>query len=90
MTCKHRIMDKCKKDNKPCIFSEECYEPEEHKPMTNADRIRAMTNEELAGFLLAQDYLCQTHRACVTCPKNTKDGCLSLLEWLQQPVEESE
>ena len=48
--CKHRVMDKCKKDNMPCIFSKECCEPEEKK-MTNADRIRHMTDEELAEFL---------------------------------------
>ncbi len=48
--CKHRVMDKCKKDNRPCIFSKECCEPEEKK-MTNADRIRNMTDEELAEFL---------------------------------------
>ena len=43
--CKHRVMDKCGKDNRPCIFSEDCFEPE---PMTNAQRIRAMSDEELA------------------------------------------
>lgn len=49
--CKHRAMDNCLKDNRPCIFSEDCFEPEERKPMTNADRIRAMSDEELAYFL---------------------------------------
>lgn len=48
--CKHRVMDKCKKDGRPCIFSKDCFEPEE-KVQTNADRIRAMTDEELAEFL---------------------------------------
>ena len=49
--CKHRVMDKCKKDGRPCIFSKDCFEEEEKTPQTNADRIRAMTDEELAVFL---------------------------------------
>lgn len=49
--CKHRIMDKCRKDNRPCIFSDECFEPEEIKLKTNADRIRSMSDEKLADFL---------------------------------------
>lgn len=40
--CKHRVMDRCKKDNKPCIFSKECFEPEEEKPMTNADVVEVV------------------------------------------------
>ncbi len=53
--CKHRVMDKCKKDNRPCIYSKECCEPEEKK-ITNADRIRNMTDEELAEFLSEVKY----------------------------------
>ena len=49
--CKHRVMDKCKKYDRPCIFNTDCFEPEEEKRMTNADRIRAMSDEELADFL---------------------------------------
>ena len=56
------------------------------KPMTNADRIRAMSDEELADFL-ADDY-----RACPPKPRYHKcskyidkcDGCW--LEWLKQPA----
>lgn len=29
--CKHRVMDKCKKDGRLCIFSDKCFEPEEIK-----------------------------------------------------------
>lgn len=49
--CKHRVMDKCDKDDRPCIFSMECYEPEETKRQTNADLLNAMTIEEKAEFL---------------------------------------
>ena len=50
-------------------------------PMTNADRIRAMPDEELARQFGAQ------------CPKTSKRVCdkrchLCWLEWLQQPAEE--
>lgn len=55
-------------------------------PMTNADRIRAMSDEELAE-LFADD-----ERACPPRHPNCRkyidkcDGCW--LEWLKQPVED--
>lgn len=42
-------------------------------PMTNADRIRAMSDEELATLL------------CLTCWKMTEEK--ECLNWLQQPAE---
>ena len=42
------------------------------EPMTNADRIRAMTDEELAEFLIDL----------------ADDGNMKIREWLQMPVEE--
>lgn len=58
------------------------------RQMTNADRIRAMTDEELAevfcysglcSFIQAKDApFCEERGAC--------DNCL--VEWLQQPAEE--
>lgn len=81
--CKYRVMDRCKKYNRPCFFSPNCFEPEEEKHMTNADRIRAMSDEELATFM-----------NCDGCPPKN-EGCndgqkcsLCWLEWLQQPAEE--
>ena len=44
-----------------------------YEPMTNADRIRAMTDEELAEFLIDL----------------ADDGNLRIREWLQQPAEEA-
>lgn len=46
------------------------------KIATNADRIRTMTDEELADFLVYK------------LPENTCDWPDLLLEWLKQPVEE--
>ena len=44
------------------------------EPLTNADSIRAMTDEELAEFLIDL----------------ADDGNLKIREWLQQPAEEDE
>lgn len=58
-----------------------------HEPMTNADRIRAMTDEELVDFLGHNSLCdriqddggdwCKKHPVC--------KGCM--VEWLQQPAE---
>lgn len=51
------------------------------KPQTNADRIRAMTDEELAEFvsgLGCPDHAMDCMRACLEC----------CLKWLKQPVKE--
>lgn len=55
------------------------------KHQTNGDRIRAMTDEELAEYLSEVHY-CPTPSHCDP-TKNCKD-CWS--EWLRSPVEESE
>lgn len=57
------------------------------QPMTNADRIRAMSDEELAEFIghhslcdriQGESTWCEEHAVCENC----------LTEWLQQPVKE--
>ena len=58
-----------------------------HSPMTNADRIRSMTDEELAKLLLDG---CRGSK-CDDQPKNEwgNVNCFQCrLEWLQQPAEE--
>ena len=51
-------------------------------PMTNADRIRAMSDEELCDFLMC-DVICDQKMSpdCTDCEK-------CVLDWLQQPAEE--
>lgn len=78
MICKHRIDDKCKKDGRPCIFSEKCFEPEEQKPMTNADHIRSMSDEELARIL-------SPHIAVKSACSCYKDWEGEILDWLKKP-----
>ena len=58
----------------------------EPKPKTNADRIRAMSNEELAAFLYDEgDVICKAQRFC------SKYGCKDcILDWLKQPVKDGE
>ena len=61
------------------------------KPKTQADRIRAMTDEELAELLDSVDNggvrALDVDYPCDECSQRTKcDGCF--LEWLQSEVEE--
>ena len=46
-------------------WRDECFEVVE-KPQTNADRIRSMTDEELAEFLpIASNFICQPTEECL-------------------------
>ena len=64
--------------------------PKPYKAQTNADRIRAMSDEELAVWLcdLFSVDTCYTH--CPGCDSCTDAGGLSngLKKWLLQPAEE--
>ena len=57
---------------------------------TNADRIRSMSDEELAIFLCdfrscdADEYICEGCKATQYC----RAGHAGTLDWLQQPAEE--
>ena len=62
------------------------------KPMTNADRIRSMTDEELMGLLfnkIACGHICgfcvPTMRTEHKCDGHCRNG---ILQWLKQPAEE--
>ena len=97
----------CKHDKGKCVGSsrrgshKNCFEPRE---MTNADRIRAMSDEELAEFLILSPEM--EFDVCRFCEYGntsgddrgiclTKDGicraeanCAAFKKWLQQPAEE--
>ena len=50
-------------------------------PMTNADRIRAMSDEELADFI--------TNCGCYDHARDCRASCKDCtLDWLKQPVED--
>ena len=78
----------------PCIHCDEdwyemddCPGPRVKKPQTNADRIRAMSDEELALQLIEYrddwgDYC--THKGCY----DSKEEALKAeIEWLKQPAD---
>ena len=64
--------------------------PEDKK--TNADRIRSMSDEELAMFLCtfrscnADEYICDGCKAAQYC----RAGHAGTIDWLQQPAEEAD
>ena len=59
-----------------------------YKPDTNAERIRAMSDEELARFLEEASWICD-NQVCRKCPLSTgTEDCKSVEEWLKQPVPE--
>ena len=57
----------------------------EDKPKTNADRIRAMTDEELCNWLFQRD--CTNIAAFLEYGGMGVMNAVQLLEWLQQPAE---
>lgn len=79
-------------DCRKCAKFEECAVDEDcglfvDKPMTNADRIRAMTDEELADWieLLLCPENCPDEQMGEACARTSCDGCW--LSWLKSPVE---
>lgn len=65
------------------------YEKATAKPMTNADHIRSMTDEELADFMSA---FCEMSDDCKKCPLfggcPESDQACWWEEWLKQPYKE--
>jgi len=60
------------------------------KPQTNADRIRAMTDEELASYLTGVWYgFEETPGMCDVCDNHTVQKCSECwLDWLKQEATE--
>lgn len=81
----------CWKDGK-CHYSHDC----ENKVLTHADRIRAMSDEELAEFLCGvyDDDNCGVYQD--ECGKFINGTIIidydedAILEWLKQPVEDDD
>ena len=69
-------------------FNKDCFPCEDADPMTNADRIRSMTDEELAELLADE-----TYRIAKPCFDAFDLGLekqaiyVKRLDWLQQPSE---
>ena len=65
------------------INPDDCNEWPDHVPITNADRIRSMTDEELAKTL-GDKCICPPTSGCA---EVCGDCVACWLEWLQQPAE---
>lgn len=76
---------------------DDCPGPPKRKPQTNADKIRAMSDEELAKWISGGAM--HSDSACSYCEHNKKKTCTGrecqgvtdaeiIIKWLQQPVEE--
>lgn len=63
------------------------------KPKTRADQLRAMTDEQLARFLLEADEGNLTVNVCdekYCAPERCPNDCTNaIIKWLQQPVEDT-
>ena len=71
----------CFSDGK-CRYVKDC----ENKVFTNADRIRAMSNEELAAVIMCP---LDIKHSKATCEKGLMDSCVECsLRWLQEPAKE--
>lgn len=70
-----------------CLRQEEVYTRWERKPITNADRIRSMTDEELVEFLAPYNSGCpKEHGSVMACHDK---GCYKCWEdWLKEEVSE--
>lgn len=69
-----------------------CDEWPDPVPVTNADKIRDMSDEEMEVFLLSQADLCskcqQTGEFCTGYPSCNNERCVNAVKkWLQQPAE---
>lgn len=85
--CRWNTIYGCMKpESEPCILSNMPCERMESRPKTNADRIRSMTDEELADYL-APTFSCYGCPARNYCEKDEAGtDCNALVNgWLKQP-----
>ena len=70
-----------------CISGDDHFRPAkpEKKPMTNADKIRAMTDDELADLIIREIGYCAPTGDC---EKSSNDCRACWLDWLKQSAEE--
>ena len=73
-----------------CAYCEGTKQGDMYKRATNADRIRFMSDEELAEFIKELNECCLAGAGMVDCSNNTHciDCKCVVLEWLQSEVEE--
>lgn len=77
----------CVKHSNLAIKRKSCPKAKVEKQLTNADRIRSMSDEELAKFIPDWSYTgaCKCGEQIYTDCNNECEKCV--IEWLQQPAE---
>lgn len=77
--CKLCKYENCSMESKECMGCKQ-NAVDKYKRMTQADRIRSMSDEELAEFLI--------HVETLGYNDSSVSGKLEMIEWLQSEVEE--
>lgn len=87
--CKGCKYEKCSMESKECMGCKQ-NSVDKYKRMTQGDRIRSMSDEELAEFIRNLNECCLAGAGMVDCSNNTDyiDCKGFVLEWLQSEVEE--
>ena len=90
--CVHWDKGKCKKFSDDKITSWCVLSPCASQTPTNADRIRSMSDEELAEQLGLMTTICEFCAKQKNCEDTQDYNCCmeGIFKWLQQPVEENE
>lgn len=89
--CKLCKYENCSMESKECIGCKQ-NAVDKYTRMTNADRIRSMSDEELAEFIIGLNDCCLAGIGLCDCSKENKD-CSEICEsktrkWIQSEVEE--
>ena len=86
--CKGCKYENCSPESKECMGCKQ-NAVDKYKRMTQADRIRSMSDDELAEFIRELKECCLAGARMVDCSNNT--DCIDckgvVLEWLQSEVE---
>ena len=91
--CPYNTLDGCKvKEYGGICQLTNTVQPITEYRMTNADRIRSMSDEELAGRLVFMSTICEfcVKRKKCDDPSGYKHCMEGILDWLQQPAEEAD
>lgn len=81
--CKYERQDE---HLEPCLHCDGMNQGDKYARATNADRIRAMNDEELAEFLEAAENA--GYKDSSITPKDETGFSMDMLEWLKSEVEE--
>ena len=88
--CDCELRNRCDEREKGLTSFVKCYRRDrllkEQKTQTNADKIRSMTDEELAEFLERCEG--EGYQDSSITPTNEYGYHMDVLEWLKQPAEE--